>query len=278
MQAYVVCIAPVDKEVAMQPVGSVHACHTGLQRQTGRWSSIQSHRLILRSNQKLRAARAQSSQDTEHPVASAITFRSRLHQSFKAASPSSRCNSRHWCHTVCQAAKQAAGKQSMEAKMFPEVGEGKTLLIIGGTGRVGASTAAALTATHPSLKIVLGSQNRASYDDAVQNRPELKGLDFKVVNRDDIDSLTKALKECDIVLHTAGPFQRKKECLVLEAAIKTKTPYIGEMPPNTMLATHCTRYIPRQVQHRMGQGSPEQFSTKERHCMLLYSPVTMLAA
>lgn len=116
----------------------------------------------------------------------------------------------------------------MEAQTFPEVGKGKTLLIIGGTGRVGASTAAALTQTHPNLKIVLGSQNQATYDDAVENRPELKGLDFKVVNRDDINSLRQALKDCDIVLHCAGPFQRKKDCLVLEAAIETKTPYVGE--------------------------------------------------
>ena len=31
----------------------------------------------------------------------------------------------------------------------------------------------------------------------------------------------------DLVVHTAGPFQRKNCCAVLEAAIDTKVPYLG---------------------------------------------------
>ena len=115
----------------------------------------------------------------------------------------------------------------MTSQTFPEVGKGEKLLIIGGTGRVGASTASALRETHPNLEIILSSQSRASYDAAVENRPELKGLGFRVVNRDDINSIKEALKGIDVVLHTAGPFQRKYDCLVLEAAIQAKTPYIG---------------------------------------------------
>lgn len=137
--------------------------------------------------------------------------------------------------TLCKAGKGKPDSKSMAAQSFPEVGRGKKLLIIGGTGRVGASTASALRETHPNLEIILSSQSQASYDAAVESRPELKGLEFRIVNRDDIDSLTEALKGVDVVLHTAGPFQRKYDCLVLEAAIQAKTPYIGEC-----LTSHVT--------------------------------------
>ncbi|VAI15719.1 unnamed protein product [Triticum turgidum subsp. durum] len=38
--------------------------------------------------------------------------------------------------------------------------------------------------------------------------------------------LEKALEDVDLVVHTAGPFQREAECAVLRAAISTKTAYI----------------------------------------------------
>ena len=43
---------------------------------------------------------------------------------------------------------------------------------------------------------------------------------------DDAASLEAALKGVSLVVHTAGPFQRKDTCGVLEAAIATKTPYM----------------------------------------------------
>lgn len=38
--------------------------------------------------------------------------------------------------------------------------------------------------------------------------------------------LEEALQGVDLVVHTAGPFQREAECTVLQAAISTKTAYI----------------------------------------------------
>ena len=154
------------------------------------------------------------------------------------------------CVTQCQA-NQSTETQAAPDKS-PEVGKGKKLLIIGGTGRVGSSTAASLRQTHPNLTIILGSQSQDSYDAAVKNRPSLQGLAFSKVNRNDLHSILAAVKECDVVLHCAGPFQRKNECLVLEAAIQAKKPYIGEPrgptsrvgiatlthPPCTLLPPH----------------------------------------
>ena len=133
------------------------------------------------------------------------------------------------CHTRCQASKPSTDAPvSIDAS--PEVGKGKKLLIIGGTGRVGSSTAASLVQTHPNLTIILGTRGQEGYDAAVKNRPSLKGLEYRIVDRNDLQSILSAIQGCDIVLHTAGPFQRKKECLVLEAAIQAKIPYLGKLP------------------------------------------------
>ncbi len=142
------------------------------------------------------------------------------------------------CATRCQAKQHSTDTQT-SPDVSPEVGKGKKLLIIGGTGRVGSSTAASLLQTHPNLKITLGSQSQASFDAAVENRPSLKGLDFKKMNRNDLQSILAAVKECDLVLHCAGPFQRKNECLVLEAAIQAKKPYIGETLPACRVKKAC---------------------------------------
>ena len=148
-------------------------------------------------------------------------FRSHSH----SATAAGRCR---LCHTRCQASKPSTDAP-VSIDVSPEVGKGKKLLIIGGTGRVGSSTAASLVQTHPNLTIILGTRGQEGYDAAVKNRPSLEGLDYRIVDRNDLQSILSAMKGCDIVLHTAGPFQRKKECLVLEAAIQAKIPYLGKL-------------------------------------------------
>ncbi len=58
------------------------------------------------------------------------------------------------------------------------------------------------------------------------DRPYFPALQFACVDIDDAASLESALKGVDLVVHTAGPFQRKDTCGVLEAAIATRTPYM----------------------------------------------------
>ena len=55
---------------------------------------------------------------------------------------------------------------------------------------------------------------------------ETASLQFVYVDIDDAASLEAALKGVSLVVHTAGPFQRKDTCGVLEAAIATGTPYM----------------------------------------------------
>ena len=174
------------------------------------------------SKSHVKARAASSPLQRQKPLNSPQAVRSHRHSFSQAI----RCR---LCSMRCVAAQQSTEKQHSSV-VSPDVGKGKKLLIIGGTGRVGSSTAASLRETHPNLEITLGSQSREKYDAAIEHRPSLKGLAYKVVNRDNLQSLLSAMEDCDMVLHTAGPFQRKKDCLVLEAAIQAKKPYIGKLP------------------------------------------------
>ncbi|XP_031272467.1 uncharacterized protein LOC116130926 [Pistacia vera] len=53
-----------------------------------------------------------------------------------------------------------------------------------------------------------------------------KNSELVEVNIDNVDSLETALRDVDLVVHAAGPFQQSQNCNVLEAAIETKTAYM----------------------------------------------------
>jgi Saccharopine dehydrogenase NADP binding domain len=77
------------------------------------------------------------------------------------------------------------------------------------------------------VELVLASRSRPSYDAAVRSRPELRAAAFAECDIDDGASLQAALRGADLVVHAAGPFQRKTTCAVLEAAIAARVPYVG---------------------------------------------------
>lgn len=54
-------------------------------------------------------------------------------------------------------------------------------------------------------------------------------VDFVELDLGDASSLSNALAGCDLVVHTAGPFQRKTTPEVLEAAIEAKVRVRGRM-------------------------------------------------
>jgi len=60
-------------------------------------------------------------------------------------------------------------------------GDSKRVVILGGTGRVGSSTAVALLRIDPHLEIIVGSRSQDSYTAAVKKRPDLKGAKFEKV-------------------------------------------------------------------------------------------------
>ena len=108
----------------------------------------------------------------------------------------------------------------------PEITGTKNVVILGGCGRVGSSTAAALAAAVPAAKLSLGGRSEESFRAAVARRPELAGASPLAVDIDDPASLAAALKGADLVIHAAGPFQRRTDCNVLEVAIAAGVPYM----------------------------------------------------
>uniref|UniRef100_A0A1D2A6X0 Saccharopine dehydrogenase NADP binding domain-containing protein n=1 Tax=Auxenochlorella protothecoides TaxID=3075 RepID=A0A1D2A6X0_AUXPR len=104
----------------------------------------------------------------------------------------------------------------------------KHVLILGGTGRVGSSTAASLLRTHPDIRISLGSRGMESHGAAVLRRPELRDCPWIGCDARDAHSLDKALSSSgvDLVVHAAGPFQGDAACSPLEAAIRHGVPYM----------------------------------------------------
>ena len=99
---------------------------------------------------------------------------------------------------------------------------GKRIALVGGTGRVGRSTAAALLRLGVSGEaLTLCGRSREAFERAA---PGGAGLRFAQVELDDRDSLAAALAGQDLVVHTAGPFQGRGRCDVLEAALEAGVP------------------------------------------------------
>ncbi|GER40772.1 saccharopine dehydrogenase [Striga asiatica] len=136
--------------------------------------------------------------------------------------------------------KQKSSSNSIERVDLTEKVKNSRVLILGGTGRVGGSTALSLSRFCPDLRIVIGGRNRdkgAAMVNKLGNNSE-----FSEVDINDSKSLEAALKDVDLVVHTAGPFQQANECNVLEAAIQNKTAYL-DVCDDTTFAMRAKSYM-----------------------------------
>ncbi|XP_037440342.1 uncharacterized protein LOC119308335 isoform X3 [Triticum dicoccoides] len=100
---------------------------------------------------------------------------------------------------------------------------GPRVLVLGGTGRVGGSTATALSQFRLDLNILIGGRNREKgvlLVSKLGQRSEFVHVDIHNSSR-----LKEVLEGVDLVIHAAGPFQRDDKCTVLQAAVFTKTGY-----------------------------------------------------
>ena len=132
-----------------------------------------------------------------------------------------------WRATAAAAAADPAAAAA-DVPAVPSIVGTKTVLILGGSGRVGSSTAVALAAGVPGVRLELGCRSEDSFRRAVAARPELgaAGARPRPLDIDDPPSLAAALRGADLVVHCAGPFQRRQDCAVLEAAIVARVPYL----------------------------------------------------
>jgi len=112
-----------------------------------------------------------------------------------------------------------------------------SVLVVGGSGRVGGSTARWLQRLAaeeglPELRVAVAGRSSASHDDFVARWRERRDCvgpipDFVPLDLADSASIRSALgRGWDLVVHTAGPFQGVKRPAVLEEAIKASVPYV----------------------------------------------------
>ena len=98
------------------------------------------------------------------------------------------------------------------------------VLVVGGSGRVGASTVRWLNKLDPSLKLAIGGRSKDSFDKARSILPS--GVEFCRVDLDGGDEpMLAAVSGRSLVVHTAGPFQQREDPSLLRASIMAGVPY-----------------------------------------------------
>ena len=107
----------------------------------------------------------------------------------------------------------------------------KRVLVVGGSGRVGASTVRWVDklakAEQVPVELAIGGRRQASFD-AAAKRLGAKGVDdikFVRLDLDDAASLERAVAGRSLVVHTAGPFQQRTDPTLLKACIDAGVPY-----------------------------------------------------
>ena len=107
----------------------------------------------------------------------------------------------------------------------------KRVLVVGGSGRVGASTVRWIDklakAEQLPVQLAVGGRRQASFA-AAAKRLGAKGVDdikFVQLDLDDAASLERAVAGRSLVVHTAGPFQQRTDPTLLKACIDAGVPY-----------------------------------------------------
>jgi len=107
------------------------------------------------------------------------------------------------------------------------------VLVVGGSGRVGGSTVRWLrkyAERDPALDLTVsvGCRTEASYDKAKRaGVVPSSGVAFVPVDLDGGDeALSDAIEGCGLVVHTAGPFQGRKDPSLLRCCVEKGIPYV----------------------------------------------------
>jgi len=158
------------------------------------------------------------------------------------------------CHLVVLALLFLRSSIGTQALSFHAL-DGKKILVVGGSGRVGGSVVQQLLlVAHNNVQVVVGGTRRDRFEEArerwqrlstttttnekrsstqsksQQLRQVLQDIPFATVDREDAETVAAAIAEhqCDAVVHTAGPFQGKVRTPngVIEACARIGIPYI----------------------------------------------------
>jgi len=92
---------------------------------------------------------------------------------------------------------------------------------------VGSATASAIRrALGNRGELTLGGRTRERASEAKARHAELVDAAFVEVDVLDKQSVMRAIEGADLVVNTAGPFQRRESCAALEAAIELGVKYL----------------------------------------------------
>eukprot|EP01023_Acetabularia_acetabulum_P027092 TRINITY_DN25646_c1_g1_i2.p1 TRINITY_DN25646_c1_g1~~TRINITY_DN25646_c1_g1_i2.p1 ORF type:complete len:113 (-),score=7.93 TRINITY_DN25646_c1_g1_i2:12-350(-) len=75
----------------------------------------------------------------------------------------------------------------------------KNILILGGTGRVGSSTATALKQFLPGSRIVLSGRNQFKYQQVIQEKPQLNECSFQLCDIDNVQQLQDVMWQLVVI-------------------------------------------------------------------------------
>ena len=107
------------------------------------------------------------------------------------------------------------------------------VLVVGGSGRVGGSTVRWLQKYSSrqkelaDLEVKVGCRTKDSFDKARMNNVLPSSVDFVPINLDGpIDQIVSAIEDCDLVVHTAGPFQGRTDPVLVRCCVEQKIPYV----------------------------------------------------
>ena len=98
----------------------------------------------------------------------------------------------------------------------------QSVLVVGGSGRVGGSTARWLSKLSPDLQVNIGGRYERGFNEARDRLPAQSK--FVPVDLDGAD-LAQSVSGYDLIVHTAGPFQQRTDPALMRAAIAAGIPY-----------------------------------------------------
>lgn len=100
------------------------------------------------------------------------------------------------------------------------------VLVVGGSGRVGGSTARWLSKLSPDLQVAVGGRNQQTFEQARARSGLPPACQFACVDLDGGDeALAESVSGYDLIVHTAGPFQQRTDPALMRAAITAGVPY-----------------------------------------------------
>ena len=99
----------------------------------------------------------------------------------------------------------------------------RSIIIVGGTGRIGSTVAAHLLSLHPDVQVTVTGRDRSRGLRLVSELGERAR--FKAVDREDARALRSLIDGAALVIHAAGPFQGS-DPTVLESAIDCRVRYL----------------------------------------------------